>query len=157
MILVTHGFIGGALAKVLFTANPYLAFVFGFFSHFLMDMIPHWDYHISTEKKADPLQKEFSLGRKNFLSILKIGLDFSAGIILPLLLFSFSWPVVFGALGGIAPDILQFVYWKTKHPLFLQKFHMWIHAKKHFNGRFLIGPAMQAGIIFLAFYLTKLF
>ena len=156
MILVTHGVVGGALAKMLFGFNPFVAFVFGFFSHFVMDMIPHWDYHISAEKKSGSLDNNFDISRKHLGAITKIGLDFLAGMILPILFFSFSWVVVLGALGGIMPDILQFVYWKTKHPLFLQKFHHWIHARHHYNGRPLLGASMQTGIIGLVFYLTNL-
>lgn len=37
----THFLAGAAVGKL--TKNPILAIVIGFFIHFLMDMIPHWD------------------------------------------------------------------------------------------------------------------
>lgn len=157
MILVTHGVIGGALAHSFFLEHPVIAFVAGFFSHFVMDMIPHWDYHMTAETKPNSLDNDFAISRKHFVTILKILLDFSSGIILPILLFPpFSRVILLGAFGAILPDILQFVYWKTKKPIYLQKFHMWIHAKRHFKGRPLIGAPMQAVIIAVAFYLTRL-
>ncbi len=156
MILVTHGVIGRALAHSVFLEHPVLAFVAGFLSHFVMDMIPHWDYHISAETKPGSLENNFSISWKHIVSILKIILDFASGIILPVLLFPpFSLAILLGAFGGVLPDILQFVYWKTKRPLFLQKFHHWIHAKRNFNGRPYIGASMQIGIIAMAFYLSR--
>ena len=161
MILVTHAVVGAGLAKVA-RINPVLAFIVGFASHFLLDTIPHWDYPLRSSTKFDvknPLQGDFIIGRDFFIDLIKIGIDFSAGLILSYVFFAkgtgihdflFSG-IVWGALGGMTPDFLQFVYTKYRHePLVsLQKFHLFMHAEKRLNDRTVLGPLFQVGIIFI--------
>lgn len=42
MILASHIVVSGLLGTT--TNNYFLAAVFGFVSHYLLDAIPHWDY-----------------------------------------------------------------------------------------------------------------
>lgn len=51
MLSSTHFITGAAIGK--FTGNPLLAVVFGLVSHFLMDLIPHWDYGYHFKKRID--------------------------------------------------------------------------------------------------------
>jgi hypothetical protein len=41
MTLTTHATLGAVIGRA--TGNPVLAFIFGFISHFLIDMVPHGD------------------------------------------------------------------------------------------------------------------
>jgi hypothetical protein len=56
------------------------------------------------------------------------------------------------AVGAIAPDLLQVAYYLApKTPLrFLQKFHIWIHAKTRLDDEPLWGMGTQAGIGIIA-------
>ena len=155
MVLGTHTVIGGTLGAVS-RAHPIIAFLVGFISHFLLDTIPHWDYKLlsSTKRKTDnPLDGDMVLGKEFIRDIICIGVDFGIGIIVTSFLFLSGYlggeevlvPLIFGALGGVAPDFLQFAYMKIrKEPLVsLQKFHIFIHAKKRLDGQFIIGPILQ--------------
>lgn len=158
MILVTHGIIGVAASRI-FTANPIWAFGIGFISHFLFDMIPHWEYPIRSAQRDLHNPKtiqDMPLGRNFFLDVSRFGFDALAGVILPILIFDAGlenpWPLVWGAVGGILPDPLQFAYFKIRRwPLtWLQKFHVWIHANISLQNRPFIGIPFQLAIIFAA-------
>src|SRR3989344_3457833 len=160
MTLTTHAIIGGALGAIAFPHNPGVAFAAGFASHFVMDMIPHWDYHLPSEDKYpdEPLRNDMVFRREHILDYLKIALDGAVGIILPILLFGpFSLAVLFGAVGGIVPDALQLAYWKipTEPLTSLQRLHIWFHAKKHYKDRPIIGVPMQVGIILVTFAISR--
>lgn len=45
----THFLVGAAIGKI--TGNPVLAVVFGFLFHFVMDLVPHWDYGFHFQRK----------------------------------------------------------------------------------------------------------
>ncbi len=125
-----------------------VAFVAGFGSHFLLDAIPHWDYHLAsaTKDEADSLNDDMTIGRQFVADLGKIGLDLVVGLALVWWLFAsgadgFQWSIWFGAAGGVLPDLLQFVYFKFRPaPLRpLQRFHQFIHTKKRLDGR----PALR--------------
>ncbi|MBS3903144.1 MAG: hypothetical protein KGZ30_02075 [Anaplasmataceae bacterium] len=161
MILVTHGIIGAA-AGSFFSFNPILAFIAGFVSHFAADTIPHWHYHLkSFVKNKYALKRDIVFSRNSGIDIIKLGLDGLSSIILPVLFF---WPVLpfsldiilLGAIGGILPDALQFVYMKTKkEPLTtLQRFHLGIHSRIRLDDKPLIGITSQALIALITVCLT---
>ncbi len=166
MILSTHAITGAALASLV-PEHPIIGFGIGFLSHFALDTIPHWDYSLLSIKRDvnNPINDNMIINKKFVLDFSKIAMDATLGIVLSLLVFSFGYKVsllaVFsGAIGGIVPDGLQFVYMKWRHePLIsLQKFHIWIHSKKHFNGRPFVGLPLQIGfdsIIILCFSILK--
>lgn len=151
MVLATHLVVGGALGQVI--SSPALALSAGFISHFLLDSIPHWDYKLaSLEGDRDGLEKDIRVYSLNFVfDLVKIGLDFLIGLISLWLIWQFlGWEisntVIWGAIGGVLPDFLQFAYVKLRAwPLTqLQPFHMWIHTKIRLDGRWVIGPFLQA-------------
>ena len=156
MILVTHTVVGGALAGAT-GANPAIAFVIGFVSHFVLDAIPHWDYNLKSSKKdpnGDELKNDIVLDRRFIFDLLKIGGDFLLGIILALIIVGGharggNLAVICGALGGVFPDILQFAYFKlrTKPLLLLQRFHLWIHARTTLKHRPYFGASIQLCIV----------
>lgn len=149
MTLATHALIGAAAAS--FTPqNPALGFALGFASHFAADAIPHWDYPIYSDsvrpKTGAPMKFDAALVRDSF----DIGLDAAVGLALSL--YFFATPAVLpailaGAIGGILPDPLQFVYAHFKHQPFisLQRFHSWIHTNRRLReeGRHALGIISQ--------------
>jgi len=165
MILFSHAIVGGALGRF-FPQNPIAAFVIGFASHFVLDAIPHWQYSLgSMVNQEDPfsLDQDMTLGKTFVRDLVKIVIDCFAGFVALLFLFYFhrpfmftldaSWISVFaGAVGGVLPDALQFVYYKTKSPILLplQKFHMWVHTKKVLDDQPWIGIPFQTAIVLFA-------
>jgi len=47
MLETPHVFIGAAIATAI--PNPFIAIPLAFASHFIMDMVPHWNPHLNTE------------------------------------------------------------------------------------------------------------
>lgn len=162
MTLTTHALIGVSAASFL-PKYPLLAFSAAFLSHFIIDAIPHWDYPIkSLEQNLDnPLENKIAANKKFITDLIRIGFDFLIGITLSFLIFQpknliIGQTVFMGAIGGILPDPLQFLYWKIKkEPLIsLQRFHIWIHTKTNLNDKPLIGIAFQIILILVAIYLA---
>ncbi|OJI09182.1 MAG: hypothetical protein COV08_02005 [Candidatus Vogelbacteria bacterium CG10_big_fil_rev_8_21_14_0_10_49_38] len=138
MVLTSHAVFGAALA-VAGRLHPVGAFVAGFGSHFLLDALPHWEYELRSFRRdrVNPLNNDLVLDRAFLNDLAKIGLDAGLGLALVWFFFVFgagSSPgsVLAGALGGILPDGLSFVYMKTRSRsiLVLQKFHILIHTEK---------------------------
>lgn len=138
MILVTHAVVGASIANVL-PAYSALAFATGFASHFLLDAIPHRDYHLSSVYQKsfnNSIETNITTDKKFLLDLIKISIDFFSGIIIVWWLFGAStidslWIPFWGMIGGVTPDALQFVYFKWKHEpiISLQKIHFWFHTK----------------------------
>lgn len=158
MVLGTHTVIGGTLGAIS-RAHPIIAFLIGFVSHFFLDAIPHWDYKLlsSTKRKTNnPLDGDMVFGKEFVRDIFYIGIDFGIGIIVTAFLFLNGYlgdneilnSIIWGAMGGVAPDFLQFAYMKIrKEPLTsLQKFHIYIHAERRLDGQFIVGPILQVAI-----------
>ena len=161
MILTTHASVGAALATIM-PNNPVLGFVIGFGSHFILYSIPHWDYKLrsSRRNKQKPLTNDIIIGKDFYKDLVKIGLDATLGLVLSLFFLGFLQQqlilmILCGAIGGMTPDFLQFVYFKWRHePLIsLQKFHIWMHAKTGLNEKPLLGILSQVAIITIAFTL----
>jgi hypothetical protein len=169
MTLTTHAIVGAAAAS-LFPEQPVLAFVAGFASHFAIDAIPHWDYKMLSKKingdeaRARPLEQDMVLGKHFLLDLVRIGSDALFGLLLSVGIFYF-WLfhipfliVAVGAIAGILPDPLQFVYFKTRSKLLepLQTFHQWIHGYRVKTNP-LMGWGMQVLLVALVLTLEKLF
>lgn len=163
MILSTHGAVGGGVALAL-SGNPILGLACAFFSHFLLDAIPHWDYKLRSAMIDDsqPLENDMSVGGSGFyVDLFKIGCDACVGLALAIVLFvpySLEHPyiAVFGAIFAILPDSLQFVYWKVRRePLTsLQRFHTWIHARTKITSP-ILGVIFQIGVVLAATILFR--
>ncbi len=161
MILSTHAVTGAVLATLV-PNNPVLGFIIGFGSHFVLDAIPHWDYKLKSSRrnKLEPLNNDLIISKDFFKDLLKIGLDAALGLFLSILLLGairhYSILIILcGAIGGMAPDFLQFVYFKWRHePLIsLQKFHIWMHAKSSLKNRPVLGIFCQVAVVVLVFVL----
>jgi len=118
MVLTPHAIVGATLAGLV-PEHPLVGFAFGFISHFVLDAIPHWDYQLDF----------FTTNSLSRGDLIKLTVDFVLGLSL---IWFFAPALVWGALGGLTPDALQFVYQKTGSRLLasLQRFHLWIHAEK---------------------------
>jgi hypothetical protein len=164
MTLTTHAIVGAAVASVVPT-HPVLAFSLGFCSHFLVDMIPHWDYELGSfeQDEKNPLDCDMKIGRSFFVDLCKIGADFLLGFVLVFLFFgalgnqTLDTVLFFGALGAVTPDALQFLYFKWKHqPLTaLQKFHLKI--QHHLENNHFLGRLIQISLIVAVVLLEKAF
>ena len=144
MVLTAHAIVGASIANLM-PNHPMLGFATGFASHFLLDSIPHWDYHLLSSKKdpQNPLNDDLILGKNFLIDLMKIGTDFLLGIIISILLFVdisnfsltsfFTSAIFWGIAGSLLPDALQFVYFKWRHePLTtLQRFHNWVQNKRN--------------------------
>lgn len=99
MILTPHLLAGATLVTLI--DNLPLALLLAFFSHYILDIIPHWDY-LTPNIKA----KNWWHALPEFLAI---SFDFFSGIILILLLAE-NWRLALvGALFATLSDILTFL------------------------------------------------
>jgi len=175
MFLSNHAAVGALLA--VHTDNPASAFVLGYFSHYLLDMIPHGDEKVSTWMK----EKHTNLRSAGvFLADLSITAIF---------FLSLSWKIDFphpyvvaaGVFGAMLPDFLYGFYdlirkylspEKKKHyrekggwliklakrtlwDNFLLERHFYIHRKIHFALGYNI--SFPKGMIFQAVLLGFLY
>ena len=164
MTLTTHAVVGAAIAGSM-PNHPIFGFVLAFASHFVLDAIPHWDYQLSSQKTngKDRMNDDMVINKSFFIDLSKIGLDMLCGILLALLLFTLYIPHLFwipliGVAGAVLPDALQFTYWKWRHqPLIvMQRFHIWIHAKRDFNDKPLVGIPFQIAVMVVVIFISKL-
>ncbi len=164
MILLTHAIVGGAVAGAL-GQGPLVSFAVGLASHYLLDMVPHWEYKLrSAEVDIDnPLKNRMSGGRDFYLDLIKLALDAVLGIILALLFFANpvkegeTVAILAGVFGGFLPDFCQFLYMKIRREPFrsLQIFHHRFHSadrRLKESGVFL-GFSFQLAIILIVFFL----
>lgn len=145
MILTPHLIAGAAIASQ--TNNLFLIAIINFFSHHLLDALPHWDYKISFKKRIG-------------ISLIKITADITIGVILILtaffmsaeINFSYLFKLFLGAFFSILPDgfqFLAFMFPNKPFKLYL-KFHRFFsfNLKKKF---FVIGLTTQIIITITAF------
>lgn len=158
MILVTHAIIGAAAASMV-PEYPVLAFGLGFASHFVFDAIPHWHYRVRSiqKNKHDRMKNDMIIGKHFVGDVALIGFDALVGIGISLIAFSYFLHlpyllIIIGAVAGILPDPLQFVYWKFRHEPIksLQRLHMRIHALSDLDNRPLLGVGSQLFLVFAA-------
>ena len=133
MTLTTHATTATAIG--VFIPGPWwLGWSLSFFSHFVLDMIPHYDY----DEKGVAKHKfyHFKIHDQFTVNILKVVFDLGLGLLVPLLIgwwfkLSIIYLVGCGAI-AILPDFLQLVYSLTKIKILqkLQNFHVWIHSQK---------------------------
>lgn len=142
MTLSTHAVVGGASAALV-GASPEVAIIIGLASHYILDSFPHWDYftHLDISGgKNEITSKTFVWSLSLIKDALWIGLDCILGfglliLFLPLSVKGLFLPALLGAVGGITPDFLQFIYFKYNFkPLkVMQKFHDYIHSEKRLH------------------------
>lgn len=146
MFELTHALTGGVIAYKI--GNPALSLPLALASHFIIDLIPHWNPHLSEEKKK--------LGHIKRSTLLIIFLDSFLGLILGLLLASKKLPdtggamlVITGCFLGVLPDLIEapYYFFGSRNPLIkkLIKFQ----TSHHTNVPLLPGLAIQAVYILI--------
>lgn len=162
MTLTTHAVVGASIAALI-PSQPALGFTLGFVSHFLLDAIPHWDYHLkaANENKENRLDSTLVFTKDTIIDLVKIGTDGFLGLALPFLFYMpQTWPLalalVCGAIGGMLPDGLQFVYYQVRREpvTTLQRFHQYIHAELRLKDYWIPGLTLQIAIIMVAYAVT---
>lgn len=133
MILTPHAIVGATLANI-FPSEPALGFGLAFASHYVLDMIPHTDYDISNFINTDTKTiKSIFKSAGASLHLLFIIIDFVVAIFLCVLLFvrddKSLLLTAIGVVGGLLPDLFQFIYCKYKNQpwIFFQKIHDKLH------------------------------
>ena len=154
MTLTTHATLGAVLAKA--TGNPLMAFVFGFISHFLVDMIPHGDTGMSDNFRVHK--------RRRKQAVAYVAVDAIIAIFFVLMLANtrdimsvrnFTW----GIIGGVLPDLLVGLYDLTKSPLLKWFFKMHFYFHDFFvkrKGEVPLYYALMAQVVLIAYLQTKL-
>lgn len=142
MTLSTHAIVGAGSAIIL-RNYPVLGLIVAFFSHLVLDSIPHWHYKILSKEKDDssPFGEKLNFGTKFLKDIFRTGIDFGIGLEISLLVSQkffpgYFWLTALGAFAGALPDLLQVIYYRFLNfaPLFyFQKIHEGIHAQKRLD------------------------
>ncbi|OGY27522.1 MAG: hypothetical protein A3F33_00990 [Candidatus Woykebacteria bacterium RIFCSPHIGHO2_12_FULL_43_10] len=95
MLSTPHLLVGATVGSL--SANPLLAFLAGIASHFIMDLIPHWEW-----KPSNPM----------YVFLAFFDFFFGAALLFVLTINSSDPFLVWaGAMGGVFPDILQAPYY----------------------------------------------
>ena len=162
MILTSHIIAASAIVaplalKPLTIFNLAAIFFISVASHYLLDLIPHWDYKLSLWDFKEKGEKAI-LSKKNIIrDSVKIFIDFALGIIVGFWIIGLSvgsegfFMLGFIVFASCLPDILQvsYIFWK-KFPLVqLQKLHSIFHAKLKLNNQPIKGIAIQAIVLIL--------
>jgi len=161
MILASHIIVSGLLGAK--TNNYFLAIIFGLLSHYILDLIPHWDSYLSPEFKAKAKAEDGKFIKEKFFweEISKTVIDVSIGLgLLFIFLENSSYinitAVFISVFFGILPDPLQLLYLMTKWRFikwnfdFQEFIHFSIHSK--INQKFwpgIIIQAITAALVFL--------
>ena len=154
MTLTTHATLGAVIGKAV--GNPLLAFIFGFLSHFLIDMIPHGDTGLSDNFRVHK--------RKRKQAVAYVMIDGIIALFFVLILANtkdimsirnFTW----GIVGGVLPDLLIGLYDVTKTPLlkWFNTLHFYFHdtyVKR--RGDVPLYYAIIGQIVLIAYLQTKL-
>jgi hypothetical protein len=147
MILLVHMLLGAAIGSYL--KSPLLAVILAFFSHYLLDVVPHNEYSLK-----NIIAKNWKNSR---FDIFKITLDFCTGILL-ILIFSKNSALIYAcAFMALLPDaltILEFIFpnkiLKTHSRLHIEIIHFLKHKKIPAFWRILSqATIIVASIIFL--------
>ena len=150
MILSSHINVASAAAasaiQVFESKSSLTVFIVALASHYLLDVIPHWEYRLFSVDGFKDKENDYSKIRmifdiKNLLKdFLKVSFDFFAGLALAWFLTGIFWPdfsLLFLALAAgasVLPDVLQGFYIVSKGtlkkiflPLYIS--HLFFHSE----------------------------
>lgn len=154
MILSTHAVIGSSISYA-FGLNPVSSFISGFLSHFIFDLIPHWDYHLESSH-IHPEKNHLSNKGELLRDLSKIFIDFTIGVGLSVFIFHSGslLAILAGAFGAMSPDFMHLLYSKFPNGLIVSfyKFHTWIHSDLRLDDRPILGPTLQIMIMLIFIY-----
>ena len=125
MLETPHALVGAAIATKI--PDPLIALPLAFASHFVLDMVPHWNPHLNTELKTHG--KVSKTSRNIIIADVVSALAFGT-----LMATQFATSpthmvtILLGAFAGVLPDVMEgpyfFLGWKTK---FIEK---WLAFQK---------------------------
>jgi len=139
MFLTVHAATGILIGQ--YSSNIGLAFIAGFFSHFLLDIIPHGDSTIIDDNDVNVVKKIAKLALGDGLIMISLySILFYQGLI------TLSWLILAGMVGAIAPDFIRAFYllFKPNWLIKYSKFHTNLHfIFKNFEVSFFNGIIIQ--------------
>ncbi len=99
-----HVVVGAAIAAKV--VNPYLAIPLAFASHFVLDMVPHWNPHLNTETKKN--------GRPTKNSTLFVFADVCLALIAGIFIAAQALPneaqaitILLASFAAVLPDVIE--------------------------------------------------
>jgi hypothetical protein len=110
-----HAVVGAAIATAI--PNPLIAIPLAFLSHFALDMTPHWNPHLNTEKKKyGHITKQSTMIIVGDVVLALVVGGFLAARVLPD--SGHATTILFSSFAGVLPDVIEgpyfFLNWKTK-------------------------------------------
>lgn len=153
MILSTHIIIAAAASKPVLH-NPVLVFLISIASHFILDMIPHWEYKLrSVDVNPENIKRGFVRQDASAIAfdLLRIALDIFVGALVIFyalgIEFNIESLVLFAIIiiGAILPDALQVVYWlfPRSFMVYIQRFHKFVHSNIDLSYKPFLGITSQ--------------
>lgn len=140
MVEFPHALVGAAIATAV--PNPVIALPLALASHFVLDLVPHWNPHIYSEMKKH--------GRLLPKTVAFVFLDSTAALFIGFLIASRTLPdagrvatILFGAFFAVLPDLLEAPYYflRFKNGPLMRLVE--IEHKLQTNARFLPGILTQ--------------
>lgn len=152
MLETPHVFVGAAIAVAI--PNPLIAIPLAFTSHFILEMIPHWNPHLNAETKK--------YGYPTKRSIMIATIDSSLALICGSFIAYQALPdtkhaltILFACLASIIPDLIEAPYFFLKiRNKIIEK---WIKIQKSIQNdtTFVTGAVTQAITILAAIFWIK--
>jgi len=170
MILSSHIITATAVAVPLATGpitptSAIIIFLVAFCSHYLLDLIPHWDYKLMSIKTCCGKEKKGYIEKDKLkIDLLRMTIDGLLGVFVSSIIISLS------SLGtgekiivlliiiptSILPDMIEVIniFFKKQPVAFLHKIHLFFHRKNIFMGQPQKGVPLQIVVILLIIYLS---
>lgn len=150
MLLLPHTVIGGTISALI--PNPFIGLPLSLISHFLADLVPHWNPHISQEMK----QYHHLLPQTKKLIIIDAFISLFVGLAIAFLFTSDFYRriiIIGGCFLGVLPDFFESPYFflgiKNRYLEMLMKFQ----KKLQFNWPLPWGLVPQSVITILCLWL----
>lgn len=131
MLITTHSVLGAGIGVT--TNDSLFAFLLAFFSHFVLDLIPHFDVgSLHKNRWRGGYEAPWDMGVRDY-AIVAVDLIITLILLFYINSLGFSAALWWGALGGALPDILDLTpYWrnwfrKTEIGSKFHKFHDSFH------------------------------
>lgn len=144
MLETPHVALGVAIAVAI--PNPLISVPLAFASHFLLDMVPHWNPHINTEMKK--------YGRLTNRTLIIIGLDLALALALTIFVGRNNIGVYLASFASILPDVAEGPYFlfglRSKYLNAILRFQRSIQG----NANIFWGLLTQVIVLVACFYWT---
>lgn len=147
MLETPHAALGMAIAVTI--PNPLISIPLAFASHFVLDMVPHWNPHINTEMKK--------FGKLTKPTLYIIGLDLVCAVLLTIFVARNNPYVYIASFMSVLPDIAEGPYflfgWRNKYLDIVLRFQRSIQA----NANIFWGLLTQIIVLILSIFSFQIF